>query len=164
MSIVLVSFSRWVGPVKMFGPKSIYWPLLFGFLIGAILPIPVWLLRKQYPQIRWIRYVHFPIILSATGLIPPAPPGEYFSWLIIGFIFNFVIFHYAHAWWQRYAFVFSAAMSCGVAICALIIFFLLTNNNISFPTWWGTGGITGDGCPLASANFSGILPRYKPSL
>jgi hypothetical protein len=43
-----------------------------------------------------------------------------------------------------------------------LIYFTLENNNIYFPTWWGTGGITGDGCPLASANFSGDLPTYAP--
>jgi hypothetical protein len=52
-------------------------------------------------------------------------------------------------------------MNCGIVVSALIIFFALTNNNVNFPTWWGTGGITGDGCPLASANFSGIIPDYK---
>jgi hypothetical protein len=149
------------GPLKMFGPKSVYWPLLYGFLIGALLPVPVWILRRKYPRISWLQYVHFPIILSATSMIPPAPPGEYPSWLIIGFLFNYVLFRHAHAWWKRYAFVFSTAMNCGIVVSALIIFFALTNNNVNFPTWWGTGGITGDGCPLASANFSGIIPDYK---
>jgi hypothetical protein len=53
-------------------------------------------------------------------------------------------------------------MNCGVVVRALIIFFALTNNNVNFPTWWGTGGITGDGCPLAVANFAGIILDYNP--
>ncbi|CAF1486230.1 unnamed protein product [Rotaria magnacalcarata] len=153
-----------IGPLKIFGSNSVYWPLLFGFLIGALLPVPVWMLRKKYPDTKWLQYVHFPIILSATSAIPTAPPGEYPSWLIVGFLFNFVLYRYARDWWKRYAFVFSASMSCGVVVSALLIFFALTNNNVNFPTWWGTGGITGDGCPLASANFSGIMPDYKPLL
>ena len=150
------------GPLKMFGPKSVYWPLLFGFLIGALLPIPIWFLRKKYPQVKLLHYVHFPIILSATSMIPPALPSEYPSWFIVGFLFNFVLYRYATASWKRYAFVFSAAMDCGVIMCTLVIYFVLINNNINFPTWWGTGGAIGDSCPLASANFSGALPDYKP--
>ncbi|CAF3764520.1 unnamed protein product [Rotaria sp. Silwood1] len=153
-----------VGLKKVFGFQSIYWPLLFGFLIGALLPVPVWYLRMKYPKVKWLQYVHLPVILVGTSRIPPAPAGEYSAWFIVGFLFNFVIRRYAHAWWERYAFIFSAAMSCGVVVSALTIFFALTNNNIYFPAWWGTGGITGDGCPLASANFSGIIPHYKPSL
>ena len=146
----------------MFGPGSIYSPLLYGFLIGALLPIPAWLLLKRYPNATWLKYVHFPVMLSSISYIPKGPAGEFPAWFVVGFLFNFVIFRYAHSWWKRYAFVFSAAMDCGVVICALFIYFVLTNNHMNFPKWWGSGGITGDGCPLANGNFSGILPQYKP--
>jgi len=150
-----------IGPFRMFGRSSIYSPLLLSFFIGALLPIPAWLLLKKYPQHKWLGYIHFPALLSGLGLLPAAPAGEYPSWFACGFLFNFILFRYAHAWWKRYAFIFSAAMSCGVAIGTLLIFFAFQNNNIRFPEWWGTGGITGDGCPLANGNFSGDLPRYK---
>jgi len=150
-----------IGPGRMFGPSSIYSPLLFAFLIGAILPIPGWFLMKRFPQYKWLGYIHFPALLSGLTLLPAAPAGEYPSWFAVGFFFNSILYRFAHSWWKRYAFLFSAAMSCGVAISALLIFFALENNNIYFPIWWGTGGITGDGCPLASGNFSGDLPRYE---
>ncbi|CAM4839180.1 unnamed protein product [Rotaria magnacalcarata] len=151
-----------IGPVKMFGKGSTYSSLLYAFLIGALLPIPVWFLLRKFPNTTWLKHVHFPIMLSATAMMPPAPPGNYPSWLFIGFFFNFVLVRYAHSWWKRYAYVFSAAMDCGVAICGLVIFFALQNNDIEFPSWWGTGGDTGDGCPLSHANYSGILPSSRP--
>ncbi|CAF3957162.1 unnamed protein product [Adineta steineri] len=151
-----------IGPVKMFGPGSTYSSLLYGFLIGAIIPIPPWLLMKKYPNVKWLKYIHFPIMLSATGMMPPAPPGNYPSWLLVGFIFNFILARYARTWWKRYAYVFSAAMDCGVAFGILIIFFALQNNKVEFPTWWGTGGNTGDGCPLSHGNFYGRIPQDRP--
>ncbi|CAF1254949.1 unnamed protein product [Adineta ricciae] len=151
-----------IGPVKMFGPGSTYSSLLYGFLIGAILPVPVWLLMKKFPHIKWLKHIHFPIMLSATAIMPPAPPGNFPSWLLVGFIFNFILARYARTWWTRYAYVFSAAMDCGVAIGILIIFFALQNNRIEFPTWWGTGGPTGDGCPLSHANYYGVIPTDRP--
>ncbi|CAF1040617.1 unnamed protein product [Rotaria magnacalcarata] len=146
----------------MFGKGSTYSSLLYAFLIGALLPIPVWFLLRKFPNTTWLKHVHFPIMLSATAMMPPAPPGNYPSWLFIGFFFNFVLVRYAHSWWKRYAYVFSAAMDCGVAICGLVIFFALQNNDIEFPSWWGTGGDTGDVCPLSHANYSGILPSSRP--
>lgn len=151
-----------IGPTRMFGSSSPYTPLLYAFLIGAVLPFPGWLLKRAFPKQTWLEYIHFPVLLSGLALLPTAPAGEYPSWFAIGFLFNFILYRFARAWWKRYAFLFSAAMSCGVAICALLIFFALENNNVYFPTWWGTGGITGDGCPLASGNFTGDLPRYRP--
>ncbi|CAF3444181.1 unnamed protein product [Rotaria socialis] len=153
-----------IGPIKMFGKGSIYSYLLYGFLIGAILPIITWSLTKKYPNIKWLKHIHFPIMLSATAIMPPAPPGNYPSWLLVGFIFNFILARYAHTWWKRYAYVFSAAMDSGVAVGVIIIFFILQNNRIEFPTWWGTGGYSGDGCPLSHANYYGIIPRERPTI
>ncbi|CAF5136713.1 unnamed protein product, partial [Rotaria sp. Silwood1] len=143
--------------VKIFSISSLYFPLLFGLLVGLVLPIISWLLWKKFPNIKWLALIHFPIILVATNSIPPAPASEYTTWFLVGFIFNFILYRYAHAWWEKYAYVFSAAMSCGVAICGFIIFFMLQNNNIEFPEWWGTGGPTRDGCPLEIANYSGYV-------
>jgi hypothetical protein len=151
-----------IGPVKMFGKGSIYSPLLYGFLIGAVLPIPAWILLKKYPEKKWLKHIHFPIMLSATAMMPPAPPGNYPSWLLVGFIFNCILVRYARTWWKRYAYVFSAAMDCGVAVGVILIFFILQNNRIDFPTWWGTGGATGDGCPLSHGNYYGNLPESRP--
>jgi hypothetical protein len=49
-------------------------------------------------------------------------------------------------------------MSARVAICGIVIFFTMQNNNIHFPHWWATGGPTRDGCPLSTANYSGVFP------
>ncbi|CAF2813905.1 unnamed protein product [Rotaria sp. Silwood2] len=138
-----------------------YSSLLYGFLIGSILPIISWLLWKAFPNIKWLALINFPILLMATINMPPAPAGEFPSWFLVGFIFNFILYRYAHNWWEKYAYIFSIAMSCGVAICGFIIFFALQLNHTSFPQWWGLGGLNGDGCPLDSANFSGVIPTDR---
>ncbi|PRP85852.1 hypothetical protein PROFUN_06126 [Planoprotostelium fungivorum] len=142
-----------LGPVRMFGSGTLYSPILFGFLIGAILPIPFWALQKKYPK-SWLRFVHIPIILTATAMTPPAPAGSYTMWFLIGFIVNYVVKKRHFKWWSNYSFVLSAAMDSGVAICGLVIFFALTNNNISMPEWWGNTPDV-DLCPLDTANFYG---------
>ncbi|CAF5153143.1 unnamed protein product, partial [Rotaria sp. Silwood1] len=96
-----------IGPIKMFGKGATYSYLLYGFLIGGVLPILGWILMKTFPKIEWLKYIHFPIMLSATAMMPPAPPGNYPSWLLVGFIFNFILARYARSWWKRYAYVFS---------------------------------------------------------
>jgi hypothetical protein len=49
----------------MFGAGALYNSLLYGFLVGAILPIPFFLLRKKY---KLFEYVHIPVLLTG-GLV-----------------------------------------------------------------------------------------------
>ncbi|CAF3359977.1 unnamed protein product [Rotaria sp. Silwood1] len=141
--------------------NSQYSSMLYGLLIGAILPILSWFLWKAFPRIKWLALINFPIFFMATIMLPPAPAAEYPSWFLVGFIFNFILYRYAHNWWEKYAYIFSIAMSCGVAICGFVIFFAFQLHSSSFPQWWGLGGINGDGCPLDGANFSGVIPTDR---
>ncbi|CAF0775324.1 unnamed protein product [Adineta steineri] len=146
------------GVAGLFKPGSRYFPILLAFPIGFILPMISWYLYKKYPSTKWLALINFPILLLSTTNLPPAPTVTFPSWFLVGFIFNFILYRHASNWWQKYAYIFSAAMSCGVAICGFCIFFLFENQHIHFPQWWGLGGPTGDGCPLASANYSGSIP------
>ncbi|CAF1481374.1 unnamed protein product, partial [Didymodactylos carnosus] len=144
-----------IGLNTMFGKTGIYRNILWCFLLGAVLPIPFWLLSKKYPYVKWLNYVHIPVMLSAVSQLPYIPPGNILSWVLVGFIFKVVI----RKWWlDRYALLFSAAMDAGVGICIIFIYFILTNKNILFPKWWGLGGIYTDGCPLSHKNYYGYIP------
>jgi len=125
-----------IGPARMFGPGAYYNSLLWWFLIGAVLPIPMWLLARRYPNSFW-QYGHVPIILSATAVMPPATPVMYQSWIILGFIFQFVLFRYRNKWWSKYNYILSAGMDTGVAMCGLLLFFAFQSTNVSV-NWWGT--------------------------
>ncbi|CAF1279263.1 unnamed protein product [Adineta steineri] len=153
------------GVVGAFRPGSKYFPILWAVPVGFVLPIISWCLWKKYPEIKWISYINFPILLLATANLPPAPTVTFPSWVIVGFIFNYIIYRHANDWWEKYAYIFSAAMSCGVAVCGFVIFFVLNSPHTNTPSsLWRSGGSTGDGCPLASANYSGILPAWRQYL
>jgi hypothetical protein len=57
------------------------------------------------------------------------------------------------AWWEKYNYVLSAALTAGVAICALIKFFAVEYDPVSLK-WWGntvsSAGIDG--------SSTGLLP------
>jgi len=134
-----------VGPAKMFGPTSMYSSLLWFFIIGLVIPIPTWLLARRYPG-TWLEYVHWPLILGATAIMPPAQPVMFPSWFILGFIFQFLIFRYRHTWWKKFTYIFSAGMDSGVAISGVVIFFAFQYENRQL-NWWGTQ----PDCPLLNS-------------
>ncbi|GAV91365.1 OPT domain-containing protein [Cephalotus follicularis] len=135
-----------VGPKRIFGKLGNYAAMNWFFLGGALGPVIVWLLHKAFPKQSWIPLINLPVLLGATGMMPPATPLNYNAWIIVGTIFNFFLFRYRKQWWQRYNYVLSAALDAGVAFMAVLLYFAVGIENISL-TWWGTNG---EHCELAT--------------
>jgi OPT oligopeptide transporter protein len=112
-----------------------YNPLLWFFLIGAVAPIPFYILSRRYPLSFW-RYIHMPVFFAGVGAIPPASGINYSSWAVIGFIFNFCVRRYHFRWWMRYNYILSAALDAGVALGILAVFFIFQVRGVDL-SWWG---------------------------
>lgn len=149
-----------VGPRRIFGPLGNYGALNWFFLGGALGPVVVWLLHKQFPRQRWIKLINLPVLLGATAYMPPATALNYTSWVAVGTVFNFFVFRYRKRWWQRYNYVLSAALDAGVAFMGVLLYFSVGLENTGLD-WWGTAGehcelatcpiakgIEVDGCPV----------------
>lgn len=135
-----------IGPERLFGPHGLYRNLVWLFLIGAILPVPVWVLSKIFPDKKWIPLINIPVISYGFAGMPPATPTNIASWIITGMIFNYFVFKYRKGWWQKYNYVLSAALDAGTAFMGVLLFFALQNQGKNL-NWWGTKI---DHCPLAS--------------
>ncbi|TYI82618.1 hypothetical protein E1A91_D05G233500v1 [Gossypium mustelinum] len=153
-----------VGPKRIFGSQGVYSSLNWFFLGGLLGPVVVWLLHKAFPSQAWIPLINLPVLLGATGNMPPATPLNYTSWILIGTIFNFFVFRYRKRWWQRYNYILSAALDAGVAFMTVLLYFALGIENKSL-NWWGASpdffpehcdlascptakGISAEGCPI----------------
>ncbi|KAF9094206.1 hypothetical protein BGX23_002366 [Mortierella sp. AD031] len=153
-----------VAPARVFGNKDDAWysPVQWGFLAGAILPIPFYLLSKKFPNVGWLKLVHWPVLLAATSNMPPALPYMYTNGLFLGFVFAFVLRRYRYDWWARYNYLTSAALDTGIAICGLTIFFALQAWEIHFPNWWGNpkDGVI-DHCPKGGFAYNNEFDPYS---
>ncbi|GJJ74323.1 hypothetical protein EMPS_06681 [Entomortierella parvispora] len=143
-----------VGPLKFLSPSSMYYPIVWFFFIGFVLPVPFYLLARKYPN-SWVKDVNMAAFMLGGGPYPPAGTSIMPTWALIGFIFNFVIKRRHFGWWSKYNYVMSAALDAGVAISALVIFFALQNNNIKMPQWWGNNSSSIDQCPRVGENWFG---------
>lgn len=135
----------------MFGPESVYHPLLYCFIIGLVLPIPFYFLHKKYPK-AWIRWkmVNIPIMAMGASVVPQNPANFIISGFICAFTFQFFIYRYHYGWWKRYNYIVSAALDAGAAIGSLLIFIvtnLILNSDYSlFPEWWGNSHQDAEQC------------------
>ncbi|KAK7292421.1 hypothetical protein RIF29_08200 [Crotalaria pallida] len=81
-----------IGPKRLFGRGGLYRNMAWLFLIGAVLPVPVWVLSKIFPDKKWIALINIPVISYGFAGMPPATtPTNIASWLITGMIFNYFV-------------------------------------------------------------------------
>ena len=132
-----------IGPSRQLGTGAIYHLQLYAIIIGAFLPLPFWLWRRRYPQ-SWVRWVSTPLILDGMTYLPPATGINFSSWILVGFVFQYLIRKRNFTWWIKFNYVTSAALDSGTTISLLFIFFTL-----QFPkrgeivvNWWGNDVFT----------------------
>lgn len=110
-----------VGPAEFFSGD--YRKLYSGFLVGALLPLIPYLLFKKY-KTKWLPKVAFPIILHSAAL-PPAVPTNV---IMTGFFFSWLSQKHLRekhpVWFEKFNYVFSAALDAGASVNALTIFVL----------------------------------------
>ena len=73
-----------VGPQRMFERGQIYDAMLFFFLIGAVAPIPFYVLAWRYPNGPW-KFINTTLFFFSTASIPPATAIKY-SCVLLGLI------------------------------------------------------------------------------
>ncbi|RAK78892.1 oligopeptide transporter [Aspergillus fijiensis CBS 313.89] len=127
-----------IGPRNFFNNGIGYHRLLYFFIIGAILPIPVYYLQRRYPNSLW-RRVHVPLFLGGLNYLPPATGTNYGSWAVVGLTFGVLIRKRLYQWWYKYNFVLSSALDSSVSIAGVVIFFAIFYSGASAHfSWWGT--------------------------
>ncbi|KAG9247991.1 OPT oligopeptide transporter protein-domain-containing protein [Calycina marina] len=125
-----------VGPRRMFGPGSLYSWVHYFWLIGAGSTFVGWLVARKYPR-TWVRYIYFPAVWSASGMIPPATCYKMMCYIVVGLLFNWLVRRKWPNWWSTYNYTMSAALDIGNAICAILIVLILGFSNTSMKPWWG---------------------------
>ena len=91
-----------VGPARVFGSGQLYWWTNLFWLIGGIAPIIQYFLARRYPR-SFLRFVFFPALFGAAGLIPPATVWYLAQWVIVGLIFNWWIKKRFFGWWCKFS-------------------------------------------------------------
>ncbi|XVF70922.1 hypothetical protein PTKIN_Ptkin11bG0200900 [Pterospermum kingtungense] len=136
-----------IGPLRMFAKLGNYAQMNWFFLIGLLAPVPVWWLSRKFPEKKWIKLIHMPMILGATVNMPPAKAVHYICWGTVGIFFNWYVYNKHKQWWAKHTYILSAALDAGIAFMGVLIYFTLQSHDIIGAAWWGLEA--SDHCPLA---------------
>ncbi|ANB15129.1 Opt2p [Sugiyamaella lignohabitans] len=124
-----------IGPKLVF--KSIYPILKWCFLIGALIPAPIWYAKKRFPK--QLKYFHPVIVIGGFLNYAPYSLAFYTPGIFASYAFMVHIRRRYFGWWERYNYVLTSALTAGVALSAIIIFFAVQYHPKSV-SWWGTEG------------------------
>ncbi|KAJ5108826.1 hypothetical protein N7456_005501 [Penicillium angulare] len=125
-----------IGPQRIFGPNSIYTPIQYFWLLGALLPVAFYILMRIFPRSK-ARLLNAPVMLGAMSWLPPATPISYSSWVMFGLIFNYWIRRRWAGWWRQYNYITAAGLDTGLIVSTIVIFFAITLPGVPVPNWWG---------------------------
>lgn len=141
-----------VGPSEFFGPNATYRCLVWAFVIGAILPIPLWLYARHRRD-SIVRKINLPVLFGSLGWIPPATGLNFSVWAVVCYVFNYLIKNRAQAWWAKYTMTLSAALDSGLAFGIVVVFFgFLYPGWMKGFSWWGTE-VYKQGCDWQACSY-----------
>lgn len=123
-----------VGPKRMFS-EGIYGATLWGFLWGPLLVLPFYFFSKRYPT-SWVKNVHVPVLLSGPLYLAPYNFSYFWTGMPFAWFFNYWVKRRYVAWWSKYALTLTTALSVGLSLSALIIFFAVAYHPVTLD-WWG---------------------------
>jgi len=135
-----------IGPARMFGPGTMYSPIMWGFLFGILLPIPVYIAHRMYPNVGF-DMINWPIICIGAAALPGANTNYIICGFIAAFISQFYCFRYRYATWTKYNYVLSAAFDSAAQICTMVIFMVFSVAFVlPMPEWWGNDAVSAEKC------------------
>ncbi|GJN69915.1 hypothetical protein PLICBS_003967 [Purpureocillium lilacinum] len=141
-----------IGPKRIFGWGQIYNSLTWGFLVGAILPVPVFFLQRRFPN-SWVRYVHVPVLFFGPLSLSPYNLTHLWPAFCLSWFFNLYIRKRMLGWWARYAYVLTSAFASAVAVSGIVMFFAVQFKSSAKLDWWGNrvsfAGVDGGGNDVA---------------
>lgn len=108
-----------------------------------------------------LEHVHPSLIFNGMLAWAPLNLSYYTGGLYFSFAFMFYLKRYKTAWWEKYNYIISAALSGGVAISGIIIFFAVQYHNKPIH-WWGNDvlGNTIDGG--GASGQVALMPPTEP--
>ncbi|MBW0473692.1 hypothetical protein O181_013407 [Austropuccinia psidii MF-1] len=150
-----------LGPGRIYSPGKIYASLTYFFLIGALVPIPIWYFAKTKRFGNLFKYVNMPVFLAGSISWSPYNMSYATPMLYVALFVNGFIRHRYFPWWSKYRWVLATALSASIAIFGLIWFFAILYKGWE-PDWWGNSvsedGCDGQGCPRLTIPSEGFGP------
>ncbi|KAJ6537332.1 OPT oligopeptide transporter [Mycena sp. CBHHK59/15] len=140
-----------VGPKKLFN-DPMYSVLPYGFVLGAGIPIILYLLHRKWPRARFDLW-NVPIFATTMENFYGNISNFILTWFILGSINHLYIKKYKYKFWKTYAYIAGAAADTGYNLNMLMLFIAFSAVKVTTaPNWWGNNIDSVERCFPASGS------------
>ncbi|KAJ6577596.1 OPT oligopeptide transporter protein-domain-containing protein [Mycena capillaripes] len=134
-----------VGPKKLFADEM-YNILPYGFVLGAGIPIILYLLHRKWPRARFDLW-NIPIFATTMENFYGNISNFVFTWFILGSINHLYLKKYKYKFWKTYAYIAGAAADTGFNLNMLMLFIAFSAAKVTVaPHWWGNNADSVERC------------------
>ncbi|OZJ06026.1 hypothetical protein BZG36_01102 [Bifiguratus adelaidae] len=133
---------------ELFSPGKTYYPVAWAFLVGFLIPLPLYILHRFYPKVGF-NAINTAVLVWFFGDLCVGINSSITTAMCLGFFFQFYMRRYRPRWFEKYQFIVSAALDSGTQVCIFVMTFAIfggAGTSQSFPTWWGNT-VVPDGYP-----------------
>lgn len=92
--------------------------------------------KSLFPLVASLQWLNPILVIQGIQHWAPSNMSYKTPGMILSFVFMYWLQRHRLAWWEKYNYVLSAAMTAGVAVSALVMFFAVGYNPIKLK-WWG---------------------------
>ncbi|KAK7026330.1 OPT oligopeptide transporter, partial [Favolaschia claudopus] len=134
-----------VGPKKLFA-DPMYTILPYGFVLGAGIPILLYILHRRWPRARFDLW-NVPIFATTMENYYGNISNYIFTWFILGSINHLYFKRYRYKLWKTYAYIAGAAADTGFNLNMLFLFIAFSAVKVTVaPHWWGNNAKSVERC------------------
>lgn len=123
--------------------------------------------KTLFPFVASLLWLNPVLVIQGVQHWAPSNMSYKTPGFILSFIFMYWLPRHRLAWWEKYNYVLSAALTAGVAVSALVMFFAVGYNPIKLD-WWGnrvsSAGMDGRGVGILPIPERGYFGPEKGSL
>lgn len=110
-----------IGSQRILDFNSLYHPLIWFFLGGALVTLVFYILFRLFPSAGF-EYIHWPILFESVGSTAEGYSNAILSATIFSIIFQFFLRKFRRQWYDLFNYSVSAALDTGTLIAAFVIY------------------------------------------
>lgn len=134
-----------IGPIRLF-KDSIYKPLPYGFLVGAVVPVILYVLDRKFPKGKF-RLWNSTILFSGLAYFYGNISAGFTSAFLAGLVVMFWAYRKRYDVWARWNYILAAAFDAGFNFNMLLIFLFFGSGKVTtMPHWWGNNEQSSERC------------------
>ncbi|OZJ06873.1 hypothetical protein BZG36_00021, partial [Bifiguratus adelaidae] len=121
---------------ELFAPGKTYYPVAWAFLIGFLVPVPLYVLHRFFPKAGF-NSINTSVVCWFVGNLSVGINSSITMMLSLGFFFQFYMRRYRPRWFEKYQFIVSAALDSGTQVSVFVMTFAIFGGagaSYAFPT------------------------------